>query len=71
MCVGAMVLGRIKNLYYATEDLKTGACGSICDLIGHKKLNHRIKVTSGILTDECRAVIQEFFKGKRIANARS
>ena len=71
MCVGAMVLGRIKNLYYAAPDPKTGACGSICDLIGHKRLNHRVKVTSGILQDECRAVIQEFFKKKRTINARS
>ena len=66
MCVGAVVLARVRSLYYATEDTKTGACGSICNLIGHKKLNHRVKVTPGILRNECREVIQEFFKKKRV-----
>jgi len=69
MCAGAMVLARIQNLYYATEDLKAGACGSLVDIANNKKFNHQIKIIPGILQEECRALIQEFFKGKRI-NAR-
>jgi len=65
MCAGAMVLARIGNLYYATEDPKAGACGSVVDITNSKKLNHRIKVAPGVLREECRAVIQEFFKKKR------
>jgi tRNA(adenine34) deaminase len=65
MCAGAMVLGRIKNLIYGVSDPKTGACGSIINIIMHKKLNHHIKVTSGILKDEASCLMKEFFKQKR------
>ncbi|MGB2706204.1 MAG: tRNA adenosine(34) deaminase TadA [Candidatus Omnitrophota bacterium] len=65
MCAGAMILARIQNLYYATEDPKSGAAGSVVDILQSKKLNHRVKVKSGILKDESRSLIQEFFKKKR------
>ena len=65
MCAGALVLARIKHLIYAVDDPKTGACGSIVNLIDHKKLNHRIKVRKGILGQESGSLIGEFFKRKR------
>ncbi len=65
MCAGAMVLARVRELYYATEDPKSGAAGSIIDILRNAKLNHRVKVTPGILRDESRSLIQEFFKAKR------
>lgn len=65
MCAGALVLARIKNLIYGATDPKTGACGSILNIVNHKKLNHRIKVTKGILEEECAAILKEFFKKKR------
>ena len=65
MCAGAMVLARLENLFYATEDPKSGACGSIMNVSQHEKLNHRVKAKSGILKDESRSLIQEFFKKKR------
>ena len=65
MCAGAMVLSRIKNLYFGARDPKTGACGSITDIVNHKKLNHRIKVKSGILKEECGSLLVDFFKKKR------
>ena len=65
MCAGAMVLARIKNLYFGARDPKTGACGSIANIANHKKLNHRIKVTKGILRSECSSLLKEFFKQKR------
>jgi len=66
MCAGAMVLARIKDLYYGADDPKTGACGSVADITGNKKLNHKVKVEKGILRDECSALLREFFRKKRI-----
>ena len=65
MCAGAVVLARIENLFFGASDPKTGACGSIVNIANHKKLNHRIKVTKGILESECSALLKEFFKQKR------
>ncbi len=65
MCAGAMVLARIKNLYFGANDPKTGACGSVIDIANHKKLNHRIKVSRGILEAECSSLLKDFFKKKR------
>ena len=68
MCAGALVLSRIKNLYFGAEDPKTGACGSITNIVNHKKLNHKIKVKKGILEAECSSLLKEFFKKKRYKN---
>jgi len=65
MCAGALVLARIKNIYFGTRDPKTGACGSVINIVNHKRLNHRIKVKSGILEEECAALLKEFFRKKR------
>ena len=61
MCAGALVLARIKNLYFGAKDSKTGACGSVVDITNHKKLNHRIKVAGGLLQEECSLLLKEFF----------
>jgi tRNA(adenine34) deaminase len=65
MCAGALVLARIKHLYFGASDPKTGACGSVANIVNHKKLNHRIKAAGGILEEECGSILKEFFKGKR------
>jgi len=65
MCAGAMVLARIKELFYAADDPKAGACGSIIDIANNKKLNHRVKIEKGILGQESGALLREFFKKKR------
>ena len=65
MCAGALVLARIKNLYFGASDPKTGACGSIINIVNHKKLNHRIKITQGIFQAECSFLLKDFFKKKR------
>ncbi len=65
MCAGALVLARIKNLCFGAKDPKTGACGSVINIVNHKKLNHRIKVTGGILEAECGLLLKDFFKKKR------
>ncbi len=65
MCAGAMVLSRIKNLYFGAKDPKTGACGSVVNIVNHKKLNHRIKIKRGMLGKECASLLKDFFKKKR------
>ena len=65
MCAGALVLSRIKNIFFGAKDPKTGACGSIANIVNHKKLNHRIKVKKGVLREECSALLSEFFRKKR------
>lgn len=65
MCIGALILSRIGCLVYGAEDKKTGACGGILDLVNHPRLNHKIKVTGGILASECQTLMQNFFKKLR------
>lgn len=65
MCAGALVLARIKNLYFGASDPKTGACGSVTNIVNHDKLNHRVKVIGGILKEECGVLLSEFFRKKR------
>ncbi len=65
MCVGALVLARVKKIVYGAHDPKTGACGSVFNLANSNKLNHRIKVKSGVLIDDCSFLIKEFFRKKR------
>lgn len=65
MCAGAIVLSRIKNLYYATDDPKAGACGSVLNIIGEQRLNHQVNFFSGILQKESSVIIKEFFKKLR------
>ena len=53
MCAGAIILARVGRLVYGADDPKAGACGSVLDVIGEKRLNHRVPVTSGVLAEEC------------------
>jgi len=66
MCAGALVLARIKSIHFGAKDPKTGACGSVFNIVDSVKLNHRIKVSSGILEEDCAAILKEFFKKKRV-----
>lgn len=65
MCAGAMVLGRIKRLVYAAEDPKTGAAGSVMNVVNNRKLNHRISVIKGVLEKESSDLLKEFFALRR------
>ena len=67
MCAGALVLARVKRMVYGADDPKTGACGSVFNIIDNRKLNHRIKVTKGVLEKECVGLLREFFSKKRSA----
>lgn len=65
MCAGALVLGRLDRLVYGCPDPKTGACGSLYDIVRDERLNHRLEVTSGVLADDCAAPLQTFFRHRR------
>lgn len=71
MCAGAMVLARVENLFYGVPDLKTGACGSVINIVNNAALNHRVKVKKGILEEECRFLMQDFFKEKRKSDTKT
>lgn len=66
MCVGAMIHARVGRVVFGAYDPKTGAAGSMFDLLKSEKHNHRIEVTGGVLEAQCRDVLQEFFKRKRV-----
>ena len=65
MCATAMVHARLSKLVYAIDDPKTGACGSVFNLLQTDELNHRVEIEKNMLADECRGLIQDFFKKKR------
>ena len=65
MCSGAMQHARIAKLVYGASDPKTGACGSVIDLMSEEKLNHHTEVVGGVMAEECGAVLTEFFKQRR------
>lgn len=66
MCSGAMQHARIAKLVYGASDPKTGACGSVINLMAEPKLNHHTEVVSGILALECGATLSDFFKQRRL-----
>ncbi|HXS83330.1 MAG TPA: tRNA adenosine(34) deaminase TadA [Methylomirabilota bacterium] len=70
MCAGAIVLARVDRLVYGAADPKAGACGSVLDVIGERRLNHRVAVTRGILEPECGELLRAFFRKKRKAALR-
>ena len=65
MCSGAMQHARIEKLVYGASDPKTGACGSVINLMAEPKLNHHTEVVGGVLAEECGAVLTAFFKQRR------
>ncbi len=68
MCAGALVLARMDRLVYGCDDPKTGAAGSLYNIVRDDRLNHRLEVTSGVLAAECSAVLQDFFQRRRVEN---
>jgi tRNA(adenine34) deaminase len=65
MCMGAAINARISGLVFGASDAKAGAAGSVYNLAADGRLNHGIEVMSGIMEEECRALMQEFFKIRR------
>ena len=65
MCLGAIMHARIKRIIYGANDTKTGVCGSCIDLTNGDNFNHRVQITSGVLAEDCKKMIQNFFRNKR------
>ncbi|MFC4700007.1 tRNA adenosine(34) deaminase TadA [Glaciecola siphonariae] len=65
MCAGLLVHARIDRLVFGAKDAKTGACGSISNIVQDARLNHQIKLSSGVLTEECSLMLSEFFRLRR------
>src|SRR4051812_8152727 len=65
MCAGAIVLGRVPRVVYGCTDPKAGAAGSVLDVLGEPRLNHRPRVTGGVLAAECAALLTAFFAARR------
>jgi len=65
MCAGAIVLARVPRVVYGARDPKAGACGSVLDVLGEPRLNHRPEVAGGLLAHECGDLLSEFFATRR------
>lgn len=69
MCTGAIQHARIARLVYGASDPKTGACGSVINLMAETKLNHHTEVCSGVLAEACGALLTDFFRARRLAKS--
>ena len=65
MCAGAIINSRIKKIYIGTKDEKTGAVGSVLNLLEGYKFNHKVEIESGIMQKECEKILKDFFKELR------
>lgn len=66
MCAGALIQSRIRKVYIGTMDAKTGACGSVLNLLGDYTFNHHVEAETGVLQKECEQLLKDFFKELRI-----
>lgn len=65
MCAGALVLARVSRLVYGPQDMRAGAAYSLYNIVGDPRLNHSLEVTTGVLEEECLAILQGFFQERR------
>jgi len=65
MCAGAIVNARVSRLVFGCWEPKSGAAGSLWDVLRDRRLTHRVEVRGGVLQDECAALLTEFFAGRR------
>jgi tRNA(adenine34) deaminase len=65
MCAGALVLARVARVVFGASDPKAGACGSVLDVTGEPRLNHRPQVAGGLLAPECGGLLSAFFAARR------
>ena len=65
MCAGALIQSRMSKVYIGTMDYKTGACGSVLNLLVDYEFNHRVEIEKNILQEECEKILKDFFKELR------
>ncbi len=68
MCTGAIQHARVGKLVFGASDPKTGACGSVVNLMNEPRLNHHTEISSGVMAEECGAVLSAFFSARRKKN---
>jgi tRNA(adenine34) deaminase len=66
MCAGALVLARISRVVFGAWEPRTGAVGSLWDVVRDQRLNHRPEVVGGVLAEECSALLEKFFSSRRM-----
>lgn len=62
MCAGALIQSRIKKVYIGTMDKKTGACGSVLNLLEDYEFNHKVEIETNVMQEECENILKDFFK---------
>ncbi|MBI5573989.1 MAG: tRNA adenosine(34) deaminase TadA [Elusimicrobia bacterium] len=65
MCAGAAIWSRMKKIIFGVCDEKSGACGSVVNIMDNKKLNHQMKIKGGVLSNECADLMKNFFRKRR------
>ena len=65
MCAGALIQSRIKKIYIGAMDAKSGACGSVLNLLTDYKFNHNVEIEYDVLQNDCEKLLKEFFKELR------
>jgi len=69
MCAGAIIHARVERVIFGARDPKCGAVVSLYNILDDKRLNHQVKVTEGVLKEECGEIISRFFREKRVTSA--
>src|SRR5918995_2513844 len=70
MCAGALIQARVRRLVYGARDERAGAVESRFRICGSEFLNHRMELTTGVLEEECRELVQDFFRTRRVESGR-
>lgn len=65
MCAGAIIHARLSRVVYGADDPKAGAVRSLFEILDDPRLNHQVEVSSEVLADQCRQILQEFFRRRR------
>lgn len=65
MCAGALIQARLDKVVIGTMDEKTGACGSVLNVLEDYKFNHKVEIEKGVMEKECKEILQKFFKELR------
>ncbi|MDY6981023.1 MAG: tRNA adenosine(34) deaminase TadA [Pseudomonadota bacterium] len=71
MCAGAIIHARVKRVVFGARDPKTGAAGSVFDILNSDKHNHRVEIRGDVLAGECASLLTGFFQSRRAANKKS